>query len=396
MVPKKKIYLVIFFIILIGISYLFYSYTSKESFSVKTFLLKLNIPIGEEATYPIKIKNNENLNREFDISIKNLDNIAYINDTKLFLKPNEEKDVLVYFKDNSSKASISSGKLIISNAFLTKEIPIIITREDSKSVFSIIISELSKYEEIYPGGKLGIEIKVFDLNDANTPTIKSKYRIQGIEGEILWMDEGNLVVDGSKTEIIDIPNNWPKGDYLFITSVEYKGTTAISGYFFTLSSKKNFNFLRISNANLFILIGIFFIFLTIGLFFYFIKTRDEFLIQLKKQQNIELANNLELIELSKKKIQISKRYAPIEKKKRIRKLKKIKRKIIRKIKKKQAIQKKEIKILKKQHKKKEIPNKLESWRRQGYKMFETEEEIKKITNPEKQIEKWKKQGYKAN
>jgi glutamate synthase domain-containing protein 1 len=130
--------------------------------------------------------------------------------------------------------------------------------------------------------------------------------------------------------------------------------------------------------------------------FYFIKSRDDFLIQLRKQQSDELAKHVELIESTRRQIEKSKETRPVEKRKKIIALNNVKKKIISKIKQKQKNQVKEITHLKKLNKKDEIKNKLNSWRKEGYKLFETEGEIKKVNNSKKQMEIWKKQGYKAD
>ncbi len=455
MASKGKILLAIALILLVAFGIFLYFYNNqRESFSVKTFLLKLNIPIGGESIYKVKIVNNENIERVFSVYLDNLENIAYLSDTEFSLKPNEGREISVYVKDQKSKVGVYPGKLIISDNSFTKEIPVIIILEDIKTVLSVITSEIPDYHQVSPGGKLGVEIKLYDLDEISVPSARAKYSIKNLEGDILWSDEGDLVVDGSKTEIVDIPKNWPIGDYVFIVSMEYKGTNAISGYFFSLSRKSN-NFFGNFNSNLILLVLVFFVFMLvfIMLLFYLIKSRDDFLMQLRRQQNGELSRNIQLIESSKKKIEKT-IPAPSERKIKIQKLERIKKKVIKQIKKKHAIQGKELKKLRKQahkiklvrpkkelmvEKKKpavklreryklkekarpkpvkrekkragpaissneyrkkieeqirrqkinEIRNKLGSWKKQGYKLSETEKEINKIANS-RQIENWKR------
>ena len=55
----------------------------------------------------------------------------------------------------------------------------------------------------------------------------------------------------------------------------------------------------------------------------------------------------------------------------------------------------EFKKLKKECKKTDLKKKIESWKKEGYKMFETEKEIGKISKQgiKKHITEWKKEGY---
>ncbi len=438
MVKKKIIFLVVLLadVLLIGRFLLYSYYNGKGSFSVKTVLLKLNIPIGGESVYKVKITNNANTERVFNLNLENLEGIASLTDKEFTLAPWEEREVSVYFKDDIREVGVYPGELVISNSLLTKRIPIVIVLEDNKYVFSIIISEMPKYSNVYPGGKLGVEIKVYNQDEVVAPTVRAKYYIKNIKGEILWTNEGDLVVDGAKTEIVTIPENWNKENYVFVVLIDYKETKTIASYFFSVSSKDTTLFQ--DNILLPIVISMIFVFGIFILFFYFIKSRDDFLLQLKRQQNEELSRNLQLIECSKKKIETTVK-APVEKKTKIRELEKIKKKVIKTIKKKHLLQGKELKklkrtisrkTLKKEIKKKhkpirlkekrkpkvirvlkkkskrdieedirkkrvnEIKGRLSSWKEEGYKLSDTEEEIKRITNPKKQTENWKKQGYK--
>ena len=179
---------------------------------------------------------------------------------------------------------------------------------------------------------------------------------------------------------------------LFFTIIDYKGIKSVSTYLFNLSSEE-YNILGNFNAKLFIFLILIFILGFIILLFYFIKSRDEFLIALKKQQHEELCKNVKLINMSKREVEKSKK--PLEKKKqKIKKLKRLKKKIIKKIKKKQKAQLRELKKMRKQKKKNKINEALKSWKSKGYKMFEAEEELGRDSNFKKQLGKWKNQGYK--
>ena len=84
-----------------------------------------------------------------------------------------------------------------------------VTIEDNRNLLSIIHSTIPAYSNVYPGGKFGVDIKVYNLDGFNAPTLKANSFIQDFNGNILWTDEQNLIVDGSKIEIVEIPKNWP-------------------------------------------------------------------------------------------------------------------------------------------------------------------------------------------
>jgi hypothetical protein len=248
MVSKEKIFIGAFLILLILVFVVFFFYNSKEdSFSVKTFLLKSNVKVGESYEYKVNIKNNEKLEKRFNLSIGGNKEMFYLPEQNFVLGPNEEKEISVFFKDIKGEIKLYSAELILSDGRMEKKIPVVITLEDNKNLLSIIHSVISNYYNVYPGGKLGIDIKLYDLDDLGVPSVKAKLYIQNINGDILWSEEEDLIIDGAKAEIINIPKSWSKGTYIFVTSVEYKGVKSLSGYIFNLGNKdynlfQNFNF----------------------------------------------------------------------------------------------------------------------------------------------------------
>lgn len=387
---KKKIFIVGIILILLVVVLGVYYFQNKESFSVNAFLIKLTLPLGGESTSVVKITNTEKITQEFNLYFNNLENFASIQDEKFILGPKESKEIKLFFKDSQNKVDIHTGQLIIETSELKKELPIIIGIEDANSVLAIVYEDILKYENVYPGGKFGVGIKVLEFTNSESSAISAKYYIKNFNDEIILSDEGDLVFGGSMSEVIELPKNIPYGDYIFITSIDYKGIRNTASYLFSVSGKK-YNIFP-ENSKFFIFAILIFVGAILVLFFYFMKTRDDLLVQLKRQQSKELRRNLELVNNIKKGIKKSKSK---KKNKQVKQLIKVKKKIIKKIKIKQRTQRKELRKLKKQGKKESMKRKLKSWENQGYKMFETKREMSKISpkNISNQIKKLEKQGY---
>ena len=169
--------------------------------------------------------------------------------------------------------------------------------------------------------------------------------MRNLDGELISSEDEDLVIKGSLglTKIIEIPKTLPYGDYIFITSVEYQQTKTTAGYLFNVLEKKE---IFSGSLRFFITLVSIFIIGIFVLFFYFIKKRDDLLIRLKKQQNIELKRNSELIKSFERRIKAKK--TP-QRKKKIKELKEVRKKIIKNIKVKQRIQRREFKKLKKDY-----------------------------------------------
>lgn len=375
---KKKSILIIGIIILIVVLIFFNGYYQKKgSFTTNIIFLKLNIPLEGEFVKNIKITNHEKYEQNFNLFFNNLKDLATIKNKEFSLGANEFIETEIYFKDNRKEIGIHLGKLIIETQILKKEIPIILKIEDENRTFAISQTRIPKYSNVYPGGKLGIEIKIFNLQDYTLHNIKVKYSIKNLDDESILSEEEELVIKESfgTTKIIDIPKDTPYGNYVFITSIDYENIKSTEGHLFSISKKESGIFSE--NLKLFMIIILIFVGGILILFIYFVKTRDNLLIRFKKQQNDELKMNLKAIED-------------------IEGLRKVKKKIIKKIKTKQKRQRKELKEVRKKGKKSEINKQLDKWRKEGYEMLEIEEEIGKVSKGDmsKQIKDWRRKGYK--
>ena len=397
---KKKwwiIFAIVILLIAITISYLIYSLPKQGNFS-KTSLLRISIPLGGEYPASIKVSNDERTKQDFKVSFNNFDRLAKVEEGEFTLNPGEDKKINILFKDEKNVPGVYVGKLIISTSLKKEEIPVIFMLEDPNNAFAIILDSIPKYDSVYPGGKVGVEIKVYDLIGSTIPTVDAAYLIKNFEDDVIFTGEGNLIVGGgSKTELISIPLDWKKGDYIFMTSIDYKGTNSFGSYLFTISDKESTNLS--GTFNIFIIIVIILVLLIFGTVFYFIKTRDDLFVQLKKQQYSELKRNIQFLNSSKKKIIKSEVHVEAKKKK-VQEIEEIKKKVIDKLRKKQENQKEELKkLIKQSGKQKEgrnsIKKKVEGWKKQGYNMFETNQELQKTPHKgmKKELEQWKKKGY---
>ncbi|MDP7521194.1 MAG: hypothetical protein QF567_03085 [Candidatus Pacearchaeota archaeon] len=377
-------------LIFIGSKY----YLNKESFSVNTIFLKSNILIGGEALSSIKITNNEEMEQNFEVYFDDFNEFASIKDKKFTLNPGQSKNIEINFRDINNKVEIYAGKLIVETEILIKEIPIIFGVEEEESAFVIIQKTIPKYEDVYPGGKIGVEIKIFNLEDDISHKIKAKYSIRNLNNELILSEEESLVVKENLgiSKTIDISKTIPRGYYIFITTIDYNGAESMAGYLFDVSLEKQ----EIDqNFNSFIIVILLFFIGILILFFYFIKAGDDLLKSLQKQQNKELERNLKLIKASR--IELEKLKDVSERNKKIKQLDQTKKVIVKKVKHKQEIQRKEMTRLKKQGKKDQMKLRLDEWRKQGFSMFETEKQLKRISKQDigKQIDYMKKKGYKT-
>ena len=359
---------VIFLMALAGISFFFFQET--ESFSIHPDSLNVNMVLNSETQKQLTITNNK---EELDIYLKGLEDIGFL---KEGLDINQ---IEIDFKSKNI-SDVHVGFLVVGGLESTKKIPIVLNIKNSDNLFSINQDILPNYREHYPGGEFGMKIEIFDLGISDLREINIKYLIKSMEEEVVYEEEESRTIKESEDfeKIVSIPENLVYGDYVFITMIDYKGIKSTSSYLFSISEKeKDFNMEFLIYGVLGFFVIMFF------LFFYFLKTRDELLVQLKRQQKQELDRGMQSIQKSRQRIKQIKN--SVERKRKLGRFKKVRRNIIKKIKKKHKTQRKIVKRLEKQKKKSEVKNKLEQWKKQGYNVNELlikgkKESVKKLTN----------------
>jgi len=383
---KKKwwIALIVILILLAVAMVIYFKFSQSKSFSITPdYPINLNLVSGAEARTSIKITNNEKESHNFKIEFKGLDEIASISETEFFLEPKESNEIKIIFNDPKNVSHVYFSSLVITNTNFKKLIPVLLTFREPASLFSIIQKPIPKYFDVYPGGKLGVDIDVFASGGKDySKEVKASYELLSSEESIFYSEE-NLIIGNeySFSKVFDISPELSYGKYVLVTSIEYNGFKSVSSYLFEVKQKQNEFFLE--KTNFLILVFFAFVILIVVLFIYFIKSRDELLLALRKQQSRELTKNIELISAVQNRIPAKKE-----------KLEKAKKKVVAKIKRRQEKQIKELSRLKKKGiKKDKIKTQLETWKKQGYGFPEIKKEIsEKSVN--KQIIEWKRKGYK--
>jgi len=360
----------------------------KTDFSVNTFFIKLSMPIGGEALREITITN-QNREQNFKTHLVNFEGIASLEQQEFVLGKDESKKLIIYFNDSVGKSAVYSGKLIIEAKNSAKTIPILFYVEDESRIYTIIQTPVPNYASPYPGGKFGMEVEFFNLKDYVQHDVDINYYVKNLEGDVIFSDSEVLIIkDPFKvTKIFDIPKEMPYGNYFFITHLKTKNFESYAGDLFSVSQKEN----KVFSSEFKFFFGIVLVFLAgiFALFFYYTKTRDKLLIELRKQQRLEIQRNF--TELGKKKEKIIQIKEKKKKKILLKKFNKIKKVVIHKIKLKHKEQRREFKKLKKEKKINVLKNKILEWKKQGYDidaLFAREEKHTKSD-----AVNFKKQGY---
>lgn len=394
---KLLLYSIIVVSILVAIFLIFNFYsTPNEPYSVNVIFMKLNILQGGEIEKAIQITNNENQEKEIKIRLEGLEGMAVLDVESVSLSSFEKKDIVVVFKANGNSPGIYFGNLIIECSSGVKRIPIILGVEEPDRIFAIAQSGIPAYENVYPGSKFGVDIKTFDLLGNDLREIKIEYQIKNSEDKVVFSEQENSAIKGTFeiTKVIDIPEDFAKGDYVFITSIISENHKSYSGYLFKVASKEEATSSgEWSFGSYFFWFVLGFIFVILALFFYFVKSGDDIIAQLQKQHTHEIKYYSGKIE-NQKRESILKVKSEKDKKSLIEKFEEAKKKIIGDIKNEQKKQIGEACKIKKIRNRKDINKKLVAWRKKVYmKASKAAQESSKLNLKMGTLQKAYSQGF---
>jgi len=301
---KRNILCLLFIVVIIILGiFVFVGYNSvfqEDTFDVNTISLKMNIPLNGESNFDLKITSNIP-EQNFKVYFERLDRIASLSDSEFVLGEGESKTVKISFKDLNGIVDVYIGRLVIETPKLTKKIPVVLGVEDENPLFAITQKPVLGYRDVYPGGKVGVDIKIFDLMSVGLRNIKVNYVIKNLDGEIFISEDESFAIDNavSLIKVVDIPEKMEPGDYVFITSVNYDGRKIMASYFFEINEEKQTIFFE--SADYYILLVLVFVVAILGFIFYFFKTRSE-LLRLNLQQRKEMKENKVLLDKYKEEL----------------------------------------------------------------------------------------------
>jgi hypothetical protein len=387
---KKRMYL--FLIVILFISFV------SATIELDTALLKVSLEKGNSVTKTISLRSD--LEESVFLNTENIQGISLSADS-FFIPKNVAKNFDILFDSRDLNPGVYFGSLVVNSENQILKLPLVFEVESADLFYDGDIDVPLVYSDVYPGGKIVVQLKIFDLtfgsDGLKDSAIKLKYTIHSSEGYLIVSEEDNIQItkDLSITKSMILPETIKTGTYFISAEIIYGNSVAVSSGLFTVSPKLK-SFLNDFGKRLDVTFFIIFILLLVfaGLIFFFIyllRDRDKLFLELKKQNSLELQQQREFL-LGQQKFLSSKKVPD----------KKIQKEINSKINNLKKIQKKRIEEFKKIKKTKNIKDapklmkeKLNIWKAQGYNTLLLESKLSGLSNSDmkKVMNKWKKQGY---
>lgn len=379
-------------LILTGILFILVSfagaYSSPKEFESDNVLLKLAVKQGEPVSKIIKLTNTGPISRDFKVT-ETLDFLS-ISEKKFSLESNETKPLEINFL-NYTPPGVYVGNILVSSGKEELKIPVILEVETNEVLFDSTLNIPLDHREVYPGGSMAVENKLFNLANIGLKSVDIDYIIKDFEGKTIFSEKENIAIENQilTTKLISIPESAKTGDYVLCVTISYSNSFGTSSYFFKIiEEKQELGSSKPFDSWIFIII----LSLVTVFFVMFISYRDKVFLEFEKQHRQELIREIEKLDKEKEKIQ---KLSTGKRKKKLKEFKENKKKRLKAVKIIYRTRVKVLKKLKKQNKTDEMQKRLEEWKKQGYNMneFLVKTDAKKINLKEK-VKNMKKQGYK--
>ena len=346
--------------IIIGIV-LFYGNSDTVDFGVDSVLLKFSVKANESVSKTLTIRNGAVAG---DFTLVNDFGFLTTSESVFYLTEGEEKKVEVLFNTDGKPVGVYHGKLIVKKNDQEVILPIIFEIESRELLFDNLIHVAPEYSDVYAGGKLVVENKIFNLENIGKKTVEVTYRVSDFNENTIFEENEMMIIDNQilSTKIIAIPEGVAGGKYVYSITTRYMNSVGTSSYIFEISRPR-----FIDRKDFIFWVGGIVLFIFLGFIFYNFRERDKFFLQLEKQHKRELRQIMQRLETRQRNLR--RLPAPVRRAK-VRQIKIVKKIIVKKA---NDIYKKRyllLKKLKKEHKPRQIENKLKTWKKEGYAMNE--------------------------
>tara|TARA_Y100000310_G_scaffold292363_1_gene321053 strand:- start:4786 stop:8196 length:3411 start_codon:yes stop_codon:yes gene_type:complete len=258
---SKRIFVVVFLLFLIilfsGSFYTIFTERSadKGSFAGDDIATKIDV---DQILIKVLIKSKEFLNRtirvmnigddvsDIEIMVKGVEDIVSVSDNSFILKPGQTKRVDTTFSAINDKEGIEHrpdvyiGKLEVVSEGVVKTVPLIVEIESKNILYDMNLNPLARERVIYPGEKVTIEVKLFNLEELKPVNIDMEYFVRDLEGNTIISESETVVVQNQASffKTISIPENFRSENYVFIALAKYGTSTGTASYLFEVSGVK--------------------------------------------------------------------------------------------------------------------------------------------------------------
>ena len=373
---------------------------SGESIDSDSLLLRVSLEKGEMVSKTLSITNSKDgidldvsgdvvLSPEennFLVRVRGVDGVS-LSENSFYLDVGEKKVLDITFDSKGLEEGVYIGSVFIKSDDRDRTLPVIFEVESKNKDFDLNLDLPVSYSKIRQGDEIVVNMDLFDLAFLGTTNTDLEYQISNIEGNVLILENENVVVSGKTriTKTIDFPEDVSPGEYVFSASITANGKEASSAFYFKISERGLDIFdgsgISLNTLLIVLILSLVIIFLVI----YLLRDKNSLIRELRNYNYLELQHRKELLHVKEQEA----------KKKGSTKYKEFRRsenKDLKVLKAKQEKRVSSFKSLQKKGDRKAMFRKLNEWGKKGYNTGDLKSRVKSpsVREMQKQLTKWKK------
>jgi len=240
---RTTILLVIGIIIILGVASFFY-FTPKEQtedFSLDQLFIRDVLTSNNFVNNSVVVTNLAVSEQNFKIKVAGIEDFVTLDKNEFNLASKDSQKVNVIFSNKNSKDfGIYSGFIEVSSNNQQKRIPVTIEVQSEDILFGANVDVFPR-GKLYPGDKINLEIKIFDLSNIGEANIELNYFIKDFNGNTLFTEKeiSSLKAPTTVTKAIELPRDMSVDDYLFGAILKYKNSVSTSSSVFKIIEREN-------------------------------------------------------------------------------------------------------------------------------------------------------------
>lgn len=207
--------------------------SSASDLSADNLFLKVSVFSGGSINKPLTVSSV--LGGDITLETIGISGVSLSNGS-FYLKPGENKLILVNFDSSGLKPGIYAGGIKIKGSGSEFILPAAFEIESGDVFFDLTIDIPADYVEIIPGKEINADINLFDLTDGEISnvfgpaSVDMAYYIYKSDGSLISLEKESVIVDKEKqfSRTFVIPEDAGQGDYILAGEVRYKDSTGIS------------------------------------------------------------------------------------------------------------------------------------------------------------------------
>ncbi|MFH1801986.1 MAG: Ig-like domain-containing protein [archaeon] len=228
-----------------------------SGFTVSPESFNLELKQGSSVTATIKITNTGNDIRVFSIVVSGLDLLdKTLSAADFNLSGGESKTVSVMFTSSEEvPIDMYFGKIIVSSSNESIEVPTVIGVRAAITNLDMDLTVLEDYKQIRPGKPTRANITITNIEEIEAQELVLYYALIDFEGNILTSNTETFEFADKSIELekeLIVPDNAPRGEYIFFARATNEGDTTISSDTFFVGSR--FTVMGFIRANLLLML----------------------------------------------------------------------------------------------------------------------------------------------